>query len=94
MSAGVIKGVPVLDLDYNEDSSADVDFNVIMTSEGNFVEVQGTAEGRAFPRATLTTFSTWPPAASRNSSPLNAPPSRHLAARNHRLGGMLALVHA
>ncbi len=53
VSAGVIKGVPVLDLDYNEDSSADVDFNVIMTSEGNFVEVQGTAEGRAYPRATL-----------------------------------------
>lgn len=53
VSAGVIKGSPVLDLDYNEDSSAEVDFNVIMTSEGNFVEVQGTAEGKAFPRATL-----------------------------------------
>ena len=53
VSAGVIKGVPVLDLDYAEDSSAEVDFNVIMTSEGNFVEVQGTAEGKAFPRATL-----------------------------------------
>lgn len=53
VSAGVIKGVPLLDLDYAEDSSAEVDFNVIMTSEGNFVEVQGTAEGKTFPRATL-----------------------------------------
>jgi ribonuclease PH len=53
VSAGVIKGTPLLDLDYAEDSSAEVDFNVIMTSEGNFVEVQGTAEGKAFPRATL-----------------------------------------
>jgi ribonuclease PH len=53
VSAGVIKGVPLLDLDYAEDSSAEVDFNVIMTSEGNFVEVQGTAEGKAFARATL-----------------------------------------
>ena len=43
----------MLDLDYMEDSSAEVDFNVIMTSEGNFVEVQGTAEGKAFARATL-----------------------------------------
>ncbi len=53
ISAGVIKGAPVLDLDYAEDSAAEVDFNVIMTSEGHFVEVQGTAEGKAFPRATL-----------------------------------------
>ena len=53
ISAGVIKGTTLLDLEYSEDSAAEVDFNVIMTSEGNFVEVQGTAEGKAVPRATL-----------------------------------------
>ena len=53
VSAGLVDGVPVLDLDYVEDSSAEVDFNVVMTDEGRFVEVQGTAEGRAFERAAL-----------------------------------------
>ena len=50
VSTGVVEGAPVLDLDYVEDSSADVDFNVVMTDAGNFVEVQGTAEGDAFER--------------------------------------------
>jgi ribonuclease PH len=50
VSAGVVEGAAVLDLDYVEDSSADVDFNVVMTDAGNFVEVQGTAEGEAFER--------------------------------------------
>ena len=50
VSAGVVEGAAVLDLDYVEDSSADVDFNVVMTDAGNFVEVQGTAEGDAFER--------------------------------------------
>jgi ribonuclease PH len=42
-----------LDLDYVEDSSAEVDFNVVMTGDGRFVEVQGTAEGLAFDRAMM-----------------------------------------
>lgn len=53
ISAGVVKGVPVLDLDYVEDSTAEVDLNVVMTGAGDFVEVQGTAEGVAFPRKLL-----------------------------------------
>ena len=50
ISVGVYKGVPVLDLDYIEDSDCDTDMNVVMTAEGGFVEVQGTAEGEPFSR--------------------------------------------
>ena len=53
ISVGVYQGRPVLDLDYSEDSSCDTDMNVVMTEFGQFVEVQGTAEGSAFDRATL-----------------------------------------
>jgi ribonuclease PH len=53
ISVGVYKGTPVLDLDYVEDSDCDTDMNVIMTDSGSFVEVQGTAEGDAFDRATM-----------------------------------------
>ncbi len=53
VSAGVVEGRPVLDLDYAEDSSADVDMNVIMTGSGRFIEVQGTAEGEPFDEAVL-----------------------------------------
>ncbi len=53
VSAGVVEGVGVLDLDYVEDSSAEVDFNVVMTEDGRFVEVQGTAEGPPFERAMM-----------------------------------------
>jgi ribonuclease PH len=53
ISVGVYKGVPVLDLDYLEDSDCDTDMNVVMTDAGDFVEVQGTAEGAAFKRATM-----------------------------------------
>lgn len=53
ISVGVYEGMPVLDLDYAEDSSCDTDMNVVMTESGQFVEVQGTAEGCAFDRATL-----------------------------------------
>ena len=53
VSVGVVEGQPVLDLDYVEDSSADTDMNVVMTSEGTLVEVQGTAEGEAFDREML-----------------------------------------
>jgi ribonuclease PH len=53
ISVGVYRGVPVLDLDYPEDSDCDTDMNVVMTDAGHFVEVQGTAEGAAFERATM-----------------------------------------
>ncbi len=51
VSVGVVEAQAVLDLDYVEDSAADVDFNVVMTDAGHFVELQGTAEGRPFDRA-------------------------------------------
>ena len=50
VSVGVVQGVPVLDLDYTEDSGCDTDMNVVMTGRGGFVEVQGTAEGAPFSR--------------------------------------------
>ena len=50
ISVGIVNGVPVLDLDYSEDSAADTDMNVVMTGAGHYVEVQGTAEGAAFSR--------------------------------------------
>jgi ribonuclease PH len=53
ISAGVVKSVPMLDLDYSEDAGADVDFNVVMTDAHAFVEIQGTAEGQPFMPATL-----------------------------------------
>jgi ribonuclease PH len=53
VSVGIYRGVPVLDLDYAEDSSAETDMNVVMNSGGGFVEVQGTAEGHAFRRHEL-----------------------------------------
>ena len=51
VSVGVVRGMPVLDLDYPEDSGCDTDMNVVMTEQGHFIEVQGTAEGAAFDRA-------------------------------------------
>ena len=48
ISVGIYQGVPVLDLDYPEDSSADTDLNVVMTDKGGFIEVQGTAEAAPF----------------------------------------------
>lgn len=53
ISVGVYKGQPVLDLDYIEDSDCDTDMNVVMTEYGGFVEIQGTAEGEPFNRATM-----------------------------------------
>ena len=50
ISVGVYQGQPVLDLDYLEDSDCDTDMNVVMTTDGGFVEVQGTAEGQPFSR--------------------------------------------
>jgi ribonuclease PH len=52
-SVGVIGGTPMLDLAYDEDSRAEVDMNVVKTSDGRFIEVQGTAETRPFDRAAL-----------------------------------------
>jgi ribonuclease PH len=49
-SVGIVNGVPVLDLEYVEDSAAAVDMNVVMTGRGDFVEIQGTAEGKPFSR--------------------------------------------
>ncbi len=53
VSVGICGGVPVLDLDYAEDSEAETDMNVVMNNGGAFIEVQGTAEGHAFRRNEL-----------------------------------------
>jgi ribonuclease PH len=53
ISVGIVRGIPVLDLDYEEDSNAETDMNVVMNNGGGFVEVQGTAEGHAFRRHEL-----------------------------------------
>lgn len=53
VSVGVVNGAPCLDLCYQEDSRAEVDFNVVMTGSGKFIEVQGTAEGEPFDRSRL-----------------------------------------
>ena len=54
ISVGIYQGIPVLDLDYPEDSSCDTDMNVVMTGKGGMIEVQGTAEGATFSRTELT----------------------------------------
>lgn len=56
VSVGIYKGVPVLDLDYQEDSEAETDMNVVMNEAGAFVEIQGTAEGHAFRSEELQTM--------------------------------------
>ncbi|MDA8207560.1 MAG: ribonuclease PH [Actinomycetota bacterium] len=53
VSVGIVNGYPMLDLDYVEDSGAEVDMNVVMAADGRFVEVQGTAEGESFDRGQL-----------------------------------------
>ena len=53
VSVGIVGGIPVLDLDYEEDSEAETDMNVVMNNGGGFIEVQGTAEGHAFRRNEL-----------------------------------------
>ncbi len=50
ISVGIVQGTPLLDLEYTEDSACDTDMNVVMTSAGHYIEVQGTAEGAAFSR--------------------------------------------
>lgn len=49
----MVAGTPLLDLDYQEDSQAETDMNIVMNDRGEFIEVQGTAEKRAFQRAEL-----------------------------------------
>ena len=56
ISVGIVGGVAVLDLDYREDSQAEVDMNVVMNDGGAFIELQGTAEGHAFRRHELDTM--------------------------------------
>jgi ribonuclease PH len=56
VSVGIVNGLPFLDLDYSEDSHADVDFNVVGTDGGAYVELQGTAEGKPFDRASANTL--------------------------------------
>jgi ribonuclease PH len=58
ISVGIVQGTPLLDLEYTEDSACDTDMNVVMTGAGNFVEVQGTAEGVAFTRAEMDSLLT------------------------------------
>ena len=53
ISVGVVDGIPMLDLAYEEDSRADTDMNVVMSGSGDFVEIQGTAEGTPFNRNLL-----------------------------------------
>lgn len=56
ISVGILSGTPVLDLNYAEDSQAEADLNVVMNQEGEFIEIQGTAEGSTFSRDTLDTM--------------------------------------
>ncbi len=56
VSVGIFDGVPVLDLDYDEDSQAETDMNVVMNDAGAFIEIQGTAEGHAFRRDELNSM--------------------------------------
>ena len=56
VSVGLVRGAPHLDLDYSEDSTADVDFNVVMTDDDRLIEVQGTAEHGAFTRQQMDTM--------------------------------------
>jgi ribonuclease PH len=48
VSVGIYRGTPVLDLDYDEDSDAETDMNIVMNEAGRFIEIQGTAEGHPF----------------------------------------------
>jgi ribonuclease PH len=56
VSVGIVQGTPLLDLEYVEDAACDTDMNVVMTSAGHFIEVQGTAEGVAFSRQEMDTL--------------------------------------
>ena len=66
VSVGIVGGMPLLDLTYEEDSRAEADFNVALTASGEFVEVQGSAESAPFPRARSKRCCGWPARASRS----------------------------
>ena len=53
VSVGIVDGVPLLDLDYGEDSACETDMNIVMTGSGGLVEIQGTAEGKPFSEVQL-----------------------------------------
>jgi ribonuclease PH len=53
ISVGIVKGAPMIDLDYSEDSTADTDMNIVMTAQGGFIEIQGTAEKNTFSQPDL-----------------------------------------
>ena len=59
VSVGVVAGRAILDLEYEEDCAADADMNVVMNTQGKFIEVQGTAEGAAFTMQELQTMLTY-----------------------------------
>jgi ribonuclease PH len=59
VSCGVCGGTPVLDIDYSEDSTADTDMNFVLDGDGNFIEVQGTAEGAPFTEEQLSTMTSY-----------------------------------
>ena len=56
VSVGIFQGTPILDLDYDEDSTAETDMNVVMNSANEFIEIQGTAEGHTFSHNELNTM--------------------------------------
>ena len=86
VSVGIIDGSPRLDLPYEEDVRAETDMNVVMTGDGAFVEVQGTAEGAPFDRPMLDACSPWPRRAAPTSPGCSTRPSPmtqvFLASRN------------
>ncbi len=59
ISCGIVKGEPVLDLDYDEDSTAETDANFVLTGSGGLVEIQGTAEGAPFSEEQLVALLIW-----------------------------------
>jgi ribonuclease PH len=85
ISVGIVDGTPVLDLPYDEDSRAEVDMNVAMTSAGGFVEVQGTAEGKPFAHAARA-------GRRRNPLALRVPDGRARVARHAAMTGADAIV--
>jgi ribonuclease PH len=54
VSVGIVKGAPLLDLDYSEDSTADVDLNLAAVDDGRIIEIQGTAEGKSYSKEELS----------------------------------------
>ena len=83
ISCGIVKGTPVLDLDYAEDSTAETDANFVITGTGGIVEVQGTAEGKPFSEDEFSAFSGSPRTASQSR-----PAKENVALGKRRPGGL------